>query len=124
MEREEAKHRQRVAKLEVIRAKLTEKGNAEAAARVGEVLEKENDRYARAMERLRRQNEQAAQRFQQKMQRLAEREAARQKGPAGQRSRGNGGKGQDDAGEKGAGGNRPTRGNGDREVKKTTEDEG
>ena len=80
MEREEAKHRKRMAKLEAIRAKLSEKGNTEAAARVGQVLQKENDRYQRAMNRLQTHDEEASQEFRRKMQRLAERESARQKG--------------------------------------------
>lgn len=72
MEKEEDKHRERVARLEAIRDKLAEKGNTTAAARLEEVLQKENDRYKRAMDRLKEHNEEATKKFDERMKKLSE----------------------------------------------------
>lgn len=63
MEREEDKHRRRVAKLERIREMLREKGNDQAVGQLDKVLAKENKRYDRALTRFSKRDKATAEKF-------------------------------------------------------------
>ena len=89
MEREEAKHRKRLANLERVHDLLLEKGNDTAAGRLEKVLGKENRRHERVMLRLENKSQAAAGRFRNKLEAI---DKSRGKGAG--RGRGQGG-GQD-----------------------------
>ena len=50
--KEEAKHAQRIQKLETVQTKLRNRGNDEAVDRIEEAIQNENQRHARVMARL------------------------------------------------------------------------
>ena len=74
MEKEEAKHRERVARIERIRDLHRAKDNDKAVEQVEKLIEKENERHERVMKKLAEQSEKALERFNMKMERVRERD--------------------------------------------------
>ena len=67
MEKEEDKHRRRVAKLEAILEKMKEKNNTNGIEKVQQALAKENKRYEKKMDMLHKRDSKARGRFEEKM---------------------------------------------------------
>jgi hypothetical protein len=66
----EAKHRERVARLERMKDLMKEQGDEKGVARIEKLLAKEDARYERKMTRLRARDAAAAERFQKKMNKI------------------------------------------------------
>ena len=73
METAEAKHRERIARIERIRDVLKEQGDEKGVERAEKLLAKENARYERKMTKLKAHDAAAAARFEKRMQNLQER---------------------------------------------------
>jgi hypothetical protein len=63
MEQEENKHRERLARLQVLRDRMAEKGNDEALAQVDTLFQKEAERHQRKLEKLKQQSTKAGEQF-------------------------------------------------------------
>lgn len=107
MEREEDKHRDRMARLARIREIMVERGNDEAVVAVDGVMERELLRHERVLARLARRDAAAAERFEARMARVDARGHGRsgddeadedddRRGPPSDRGQGRGGDDEDD----------------------------
>ena len=85
LEREEDKHRRRVARLERVREMLVKKGNEKAVARVDEILKKQTRHHERKMQKLRKRNTAATKRFDERIERVRQRNSKRRAEKASQR---------------------------------------
>ncbi|MFH1575130.1 MAG: hypothetical protein ABIG68_14200 [Acidobacteriota bacterium] len=85
LEKEEAKHRERVTRLQRIRELLLEKGDQKGVDRVDKLTQREKNRHHNKANRLRGNSKTAAGRFEDRMRKLEEKRGQSEKSNLGQK---------------------------------------